>query len=148
MGYSMKKVVALIGLISALASTAQAAEWTQATGLITMTRYKDSSGKTLDDIPLSNRIETGSFNLRERSTSGDGNVTNCKTNRAFRQRVCKGGYDLGIDGEGSCRFTTKAIFYNYTSSKKNIKVSYEATGKCQSGFRKYLKYEGTVTRRR
>lgn len=124
---------------------AHAQKWTRMRGTLTMTYYESSTGETIDDIPLADRVIVVNQRV-DRNSSQNGVKVRCRDNRAVKQRVCNQTWTYETVDQGTCAYSGKYIYNNFTSRSRRLLTYANITGVCQDGYQAYIQYSGTLNR--
>jgi hypothetical protein len=124
---------------------AHARNWKRAQGALKMTYYESNNNDTIDDVSPENRVIRINTSLNRRSSQDDIS-SQCRDNRASKQRVCNASWTYEVQGLGTCRYASKTIYNNYTSSSKKLTAYLELLMVCSNGYEGYGQYSGRVTR--
>ena len=143
----MKFACVVLSLIALLGSIddAYAKNWRRAKGTLYMTRYEDSMGNTLEDLPPSDRVIRINADLRK-STNVKGIKTKCKDTKRLKQRSCRSVYYYNTASYGRCLYITDHTMHNFTSNSRNIYSYLEALVQCPNGISAYFAGEGEIRR--
>jgi hypothetical protein len=139
------KSILCIAVLLVVHESAHAQNWRRAKGNLYMTRYEDTTGAVLEDLPAAGRVIRLNVDLR-RNSNVKGVKTKCKDVKRLKQRSCRSVYYYNIQGQGDCFYITESTMYNFTSASRNLYAYIEAIVQCPTGFRAYVAAEGEIRR--